>query len=122
MDRVEMRGYMEITQMRGLNYGVVLQLMEIKGTRPPIAEELSPEEKAQAERTAAVMPQPGKIDLGTGLQGFRVATDNCRALHDQVVAGGYRSLSGPAEDDAGITAKVADPDGCPVEILQRLGY
>ena len=64
------------------------------------------------------MPAPGKIDLGTGFLGFRIATDDCGALHDAVVAGGYESVQAPTVDGDGITAKVLDPDGYPVEIRQ----
>jgi catechol 2,3-dioxygenase-like lactoylglutathione lyase family enzyme len=113
MDRVEMGDYMEITQMRGDTYGVVVQLMEVKGARQ--RDGVGGE---AAERTAAVMPAPGKVDLGTGFLGFRVATDDCGALHEAVVAGGYESVQAPTADGDAITAKVLDPDGYPVEIRQ----
>ena len=113
MDRVEMCDYMEITQMRCDTYGVVVQLMEIKSARQ--REGIGGEAPA---RTAAVMPAPGKVDLGTGFRGFRVATDDCRALHDAVVAGGYESVQRPTAGGDGITAKVLDPDGYTVEIRQ----
>jgi catechol 2,3-dioxygenase-like lactoylglutathione lyase family enzyme len=113
MDRVEMGDYMEITQMRGDTYGVVVQLMEIKNARQ--REGIGGE---AAARTTAVMPAPGKVDLGTGFLGFRVATDDCGELHDAVVAGGYASVQAPTADGDGVTAKVLDPDGYPVEIRQ----
>jgi catechol 2,3-dioxygenase-like lactoylglutathione lyase family enzyme len=113
MDRVEMGDYMEITQMRGDTYGVVVQLMEIKGARQ--RDGIGGE---AAERTAAVMPTPGQVDLGTGFLGFRVATDDCGELHDAVVAGGYESVQAPTADGDDTTAKVLDADGYPVEIRQ----
>jgi len=115
MDRVEMGDYMEITQIRGDTYGVVVQLMEIKGQR----EGRSRGGESPA-RTAAVMPAAGTVDLGTGLLGFRVVTDDCRALHDTVVAGGYESSQAPIEDGNRMTANVLDSDGYPVEIRQSI--
>jgi hypothetical protein len=54
----------------------------------------------------------------TGFLGFRVATDDCGALHDAVVAGGCESVQAPTADGDAITAKVLDSDGYPVEIRQ----
>jgi hypothetical protein len=99
--------------MRGDTYGVVVQLMEVKGAR-----QRSGIGGAAAARTAAVMPSPGKVDLGTGFLGFRVTTDDCAALEDAVVAGGYESVQAPSADGDGIGAKVLDSDGYPVEIRQ----
>jgi hypothetical protein len=65
------------------------------------------------------MPAAGTVDLGTGLLGFRVVTDDCRALHHAVVAGGYQSTQAPIEDGNGVSAKVLDADGYSVEIRQR---
>jgi catechol 2,3-dioxygenase-like lactoylglutathione lyase family enzyme len=113
MDRVEMGDYMEITQMRGDTYGVVVQLMVLKGARQ--RDGIGGE---AAERTAAVMPSPGPVDLGTGFLGFRIVTDDCRAVHDAVVAGGYESVQAPTAHEGEITAEVLDPDGYPVEIRQ----
>src|SRR4029453_8718453 len=111
MDRVEMGDYMEITQVRGDTYGVVVQLMEIKGAR-----QRDGRGGEAAERTAAVMPAPGKVDLGTGFLGFRVATDDCGALHDAVVAGGYASVQAPTAEGAGGPAKVLDSEVSPAEL------
>ena len=116
MDRVEMGDYMEITQMRGGPDGVVVQLMEIKGQR----ERAEGRGGEQAERTTAVMPKAGKVDLGSGFLGFRVVTDDCRGVYESVVAGGFRSAEAPTEEGSAITAKVLDPDGYPVEIRQPL--
>ncbi len=66
MDRVEMGDYMEITQMRVGPDGVVIQLMEIKGQR----ERAEGRGGEQAERTTAVMPKAGKVDLGSGIPGL----------------------------------------------------
>jgi catechol 2,3-dioxygenase-like lactoylglutathione lyase family enzyme len=114
MDRVVMGDSMEITQMRGDAYGVVVQLMEITGQRGG-----GGRGGEAPERTAAVMPTAGTVDLGTGLLGFRVVTDDCRALHHAVVAGGYQSTQAPIEDGNGVSVKVLDSDGYSVEIRQR---
>jgi catechol 2,3-dioxygenase-like lactoylglutathione lyase family enzyme len=114
------RGYTHITQMRAGPAGVVIQLMDRKGTPPAPADAAQLDEKqaAAAARHVAVMPQSGKVDLGTGFQGFRVTTDDCAGLYNQVVAGGFRSLKEPTKEGSTIIAKVADPDGYAVEIRQ----
>jgi catechol 2,3-dioxygenase-like lactoylglutathione lyase family enzyme len=106
LDRVAYDDYMELALLRG-DGGTLLQLMQINGGR-----ERSP-------RTAAVMPQPGEVDLGSGIQGFRVEADDCRQLHEQVVAKGFRSLGSTSDGGSATTATVLDPDGYVVEIRQR---
>jgi catechol 2,3-dioxygenase-like lactoylglutathione lyase family enzyme len=116
VDRMEAsRGYTLITQMRSGPEGVVVQLMDRRPGGPA-----SPDaaQTAAAARHAAVMPQPGKVEMGTGFQGFRVATDDCSELFNEVVAGGFRSLREPSREGSTIIAKVADPDGYAVEIRQ----
>jgi len=76
------------------------------------------EQVAAIERKVAVMPMPSKVDMGNGFQGFRVTTDDCAALHDNVVAGGFQSLQKPTKSGSAIIAEVADPDGYGVEIRQ----
>ena len=112
------RGYTHITQLRAGPAGVVVQLMDRTGTPPAPAAQLDEKQAAAAARHAAVMPQSGKVEMGTGFQGFRVTTDDCAALYDNVVAGGFRSLKEPTRQGAMIVAKVADPDGYAVEIRQ----
>jgi catechol 2,3-dioxygenase-like lactoylglutathione lyase family enzyme len=115
VDRMEVsRGYTQITQLRAGPEGVVVQLMARTGT--PEAPAAPLDEKAA--RHASVMPQSGKVEMGTGFQGFRVATDDCSGLYSAVVAGGFRSLKEPAKEGSMIVAKVADPDGYAVEIRQ----
>jgi catechol 2,3-dioxygenase-like lactoylglutathione lyase family enzyme len=115
VDQMEVsRGYTQITQLRAGPEGVVVQLMARTGT--PEAPAAPLDEKAA--RHASVMPQSGKVEMGTGLQGFRVATDDCSGLYKAVVAGGFRSLKEPAKEGSMIIAKVADPDGYAVEIRQ----
>ena len=107
LDRVSFNSYMELALMRG-DEGTLLQLMQVM------------EGRERPARTDAVMPQPGEVDLGSGIQGFRVVTDKCRRLHEQVVAGGFRSACAPSDNDKAITATVLDPDGYHVEIRQPL--
>jgi len=115
VDQMEVsRGYTQITQLRAGPEGVVVQLMARTGT--PEAPAAPLDEKAA--RHASVMPQSGKVEMGTGFQGFRVATDDCSGLYNAVVAGGFRSLKEPAKEGSMIVAKVADPDGYAVEIRQ----
>jgi hypothetical protein len=97
---------------------VVVQLMERTGTPEAPAAEMDEKQAAAAARHAAVMPQSGKVEMGTGFQGFRVNTDDCAGLYDAVVAGGFRSLKAPTKEGSTIIAKVADPDGYAVEIRQ----
>jgi catechol 2,3-dioxygenase-like lactoylglutathione lyase family enzyme len=112
------RGYTHITQLRAGPGGVIVQLMDRTGTPPAPAAPPDEAQAAAAARHAAVMPQSGKVEMGTGFQGFRVATDDCAGLYEQVIAGGFRSLGAPARRGAGLVARVADPDGYAVEIRQ----
>jgi catechol 2,3-dioxygenase-like lactoylglutathione lyase family enzyme len=114
------RGYTLITQMRSGPGGVVVQLMETQADfpAPPDAAQLNEKQAAAAARHTAVMPRPGKVEMGTGFQGFRIATDDCSGLYNEVVAGGFRSLKEPTKEGSTIIAKVADPDGYAVEIRQ----
>jgi catechol 2,3-dioxygenase-like lactoylglutathione lyase family enzyme len=119
VDQMEVsRGYTRITQWRAGPAGVVVQLMERTGTPEAPAAEMDEKQAAAAARHAAVMPQSGKVEMGTGFQGFRVNTDDCAGLYDAVVAGGFRSLKAPTKEGSTIIAKVADPDGYAVEIRQ----
>lgn len=119
VDEMEVsKGYTRITQLRAGPAGVVVQLMDRTGTPPAPEAPLDEKQAAAAARHAAVMPQSGKVDLGTGFQGFRVTTDDCAGLYNNVVAGGFRSLKEPTKQGAMIIAKVADPDGYAVEIRQ----
>lgn len=119
VDRMEVsRGYTQIAQLRAGPAGVVVQLMERTGTPEAPAAPLDETQAAAAARHAAVMPQSGKVEMGTGFQGFRLATDDCSGLYDAVIAGGFRSLGAPTRQGSMIIAKVADPDGYAVEIRQ----
>jgi catechol 2,3-dioxygenase-like lactoylglutathione lyase family enzyme len=121
VDQMEVsRGYTAITQLRSGTGGVVVQLMETKAgfPAPPDTTHLDEKQAAAAARHAAVMPQPGKVDMGKGFQGFRITTDDCSGLYNEVVAGGFRSLREPTKVGSTIIAKVADPDGYAVEIRQ----
>ena len=119
VDEMEVsRGYTQITQLRGGPGGVVVQLMDRTGIPPAPAAQLDEKQAAAAARHVAVMPQSGKVEMGTGFQGFRVTTDDCSGLYNQVVAGGFRSFREPTKQGSTIIAKVADPDGYAVEIRQ----
>jgi catechol 2,3-dioxygenase-like lactoylglutathione lyase family enzyme len=119
VDRMEAsRGHTLVTQLRAGSGGVVVQLMERTGVPPAPAAPLNEKQAAAAARHAAVMPQSGKVEMGTGFQGFRVAADDCAELYDAVMAGGFRSLSAPTRRGSSLVAKVADPDGYAVEIRQ----
>jgi catechol 2,3-dioxygenase-like lactoylglutathione lyase family enzyme len=121
VDEMEVsRGYTQITQMRAGPGGVVVQLMDRTGTPPAPADaaQLDATQAAAAARHAAVMPQSGKVEMGTGFQGFRLTTDDCSGLYNAVVAGGFRSLRAPTRVGSTLSAKVADPDGYAVEIRQ----
>jgi hypothetical protein len=112
------RGYTQITQLRAGPEGVVVQLMARTGTPEAPAAQLDEQQAAAAARHASVMPRSGKVEMGTGFQGFRVTTDDCSGLYNAVVAGGFRSLREPTREGSTIIAKVADPDGYAVEIRQ----
>lgn len=114
------RGQTSITQLRAGPDGVIVQLMETTEAPFKVTDDQDETQVAAIERKVAVMPAPRKVDMGTGFQGFRVTTDDCAAVYDNVVAGGFRSLQEPIRTGSTVIAKVADPDGYVVDIRQMV--
>jgi predicted enzyme related to lactoylglutathione lyase len=64
--------------------------------------------------------QQGPIDMGTAMWKLYVYTDDCKALYEQAIAAGYRSVTEPIvlERWGSTVAFVADPDEYQVELVQ----
>jgi lactoylglutathione lyase len=62
----------------------------------------------------------GPIDMGTAMWKLYFLTDDCQALHDQMVRAGYKSVVDPVRLDRWPTTMsyLADPDGYEIELVQ----
>jgi lactoylglutathione lyase len=65
-------------------------------------------------------PGAGPVDMGSAMWKLYVITDDCRALHEQVVAAGFEAVAPPfTPEQWPVTMSfVKDPDGYLVELVE----